>query len=106
MQQCRIPATLRNVKHPSDSTVYQKTSGSFYISAARNNKNRLLVTDWMDETFTDALSDARFHRNLTLDGVQYSGHGEFNEEENDFDNLTQVTLQVFEQNYNHSNISC
>ena len=105
-QKVRIPAALRNTSHPSDSSFYQKSNGSFQITSARNNKKKELVTDWVDEIFTDAFSDARFHKNMWIDSVKYSGHAELTEETNEEDNLVQIVLAVYAQEYDHSNISC
>lgn len=105
-QQIRIPATLQDPKHERTSGVYRKSNGDFVQFGVAIDKSRTLKTDWMDDIFTDALTTASAHKNFALDGVSYSGHGEFEETPNDEDNLIQTTIQVYEQGYNQTNISC
>jgi hypothetical protein len=105
-QQVRIPATLQNFKHERAISVYRKTSGTFVQHSVQVDKKAILKTDWLDEIFTDALTTAAGHSIFKLDGVSYSGHGEITENDNEYDNLTQIELVVFEQGYNQTNLSC
>ena len=106
VQSCRIPATLRNTKYQEKKEVYRTTGGVFRNTGVIIDKIKLMVTDWMDEVFHDALSIARVHKTFTLDGIDYSGHGDYELSPNDFDNLQQAQIEVFEQAYNQTNISC
>lgn len=105
-QQVRIPATLQNPEHQRNSSVYRTSSGRFVQTGVTIDKNFTLRTDWMDDTFTDAITTASGHKTFKIDGVAYSGHGDFDETHNDEDNLIQVTMKIFEQEYNQTNISC
>lgn len=105
-QQVRIPAVLMDPKHERTSGVYRKSNGRFVQFGVAIDKSKTLRTDWMDEIFTDAITTAAGHKNLSIDDVDYSGHGEFEETPNDEDNLIQTTIQVYEQEYNQTNISC
>lgn len=105
-QQIRIPATLQNPKHPRSSGVYRKSNGQFVQFGVAIDKSKTLLTDWMDEIFTDALTTASGHKNFSLDDVPYSGHGDIEENPNEEDNLIQTSIEVYEQGYNQTNISC
>lgn len=106
LQACRIPATLRNPKFEEKKSVYRKNDGTFVITGAIQDKVRILNTEWMNDEFHSALAVARLHKTFKLDGVQYSGHGDYNLDNNDFDNLQQAQVEVYEQGYNQTNISC
>ncbi len=105
-QQIRLHLDLRGPKYATKEKVYREQGGVFRFGAVTQDKKVDLVTDQFDEPVNDALASALKHSEFYIDGVQYFCQGEYETEENDFNNLEAGKATLFKQGYNQTNIQC
>lgn len=105
-QQFRLGIYLRTPKRPTKEKVYRQTDGNYRRGSTFTDKTYELNTDQWDENFHDAMEVALRHKNLYINDVSYFTQGEYQTEDNDFNNLENGKATIFEQGYNSTNISC
>lgn len=105
-QQVRLAMFTRSQKPDIKEKIYRRHDGTFKNTGVTIDKKRLLITDQYDEPTLDALTVASKHSEFIINDIAYSSQGEQEYSDNDFNNLTSVKIEIYEQGYNQSNISC
>lgn len=105
-QQIRLAAFLRSDKFDIKEKIYRRHDGTFKNTGVTIDEKSQLVTDQYDSPTRRALIVASRHSEFIIDDVEYSTQGEADITDNEFNNLASVKLEIFEQGFNQSNISC
>ena len=105
-QQIRLGIFIRSNKFDIKEKVYRRHNGSFKNTGVTIDKKYSLISDQYDEPTLDALVVASRHSEFIVDSTDYSTQGEADVTDNEFNNLATVKLEIFEQEFNQSNVSC
>lgn len=106
VQQVRLGLYISNDTQPKTQKVYRKTNGRWRRGNTIIENKVILNTDQVDAQTREALTVALSHDNLTINGVDYFTIGDVTNEPNEFNNLANVTTELYEQGYNQTNMSC
>lgn len=105
-QQIRIAAFIRSNNFDVKEKIYRRHDGTFKNTGVTIDKKYSLVTDQSKDAILEALVVASRHDEFILDDKNYSAQGAPEVTDNEFNNLATVKLEIFEQGFNQSNISC
>lgn len=105
-QQVRLHIDFRGPKYATKEKVYRQQDGNFRFGAVVQDKKYDLVTDQFDEPVNDALASALKHSDFYIEDVKYFCQGEYETEDNEFNNLQTGKATLFKQGYNQTNIQC
>lgn len=105
-QQVRIGAYLRTDKPAKKEQIYRKTNGQYRRGNTFIDKTIEIHSDLLDEQIRDALVVALSHSDFKINGKDYFCFGDPAYEDNEFNNLANVTATLYEQGFNQSNMQC
>lgn len=105
-QQVRIGAFLRSDKPAKKEQIYRKSNGEYRRGNTFVDKTVELHTDVIDEETRDAFVVALSHSDFKINGKDYFCFGDISYEDNDFNNLANITAVLYDQGFNQSNIQC
>jgi len=105
-QQVRIGAFLRSDKPAVKEQAYRKTNGVYRRGNTFIDKTIELHSDLIDEETRDSFVVALKHSDFKINGTDYFCFGDPGYEDNEFNNLANLTATLYEQGFNQSNIQC
>lgn len=105
-QQIRIPAFIRSNNFDVKEKIYRRHDGTFKNIGVTIDKKYSLISDQLEDSILEALVVASRHDEFIIDNKSYSAQGAPEVTDNEFNNLASVKLEIFEQGFNQSNISC
>jgi hypothetical protein len=105
-QQVRIGAYLRSDKPDVKEKIYRLSNGRYRRGNTFIDKSVELHTDLIDEHTRDALSVALKHSDFKINNKDYFCYGNLSNEDNEFNNLANMTATLYDQDFNASNIQC
>lgn len=105
-QQVRVGAFLRTDKPDKKEKITRLSNGVYRRGNTFIDKSIEFHSDLVDEETREAITTALHHTNVIIDGKSYFCYGTVNYEDNEFNNLANVTATLYEQGYNQTNMQC
>jgi hypothetical protein len=105
-QEIRIGIDLRNVQPVIKEKVYRQTNGKNLRGNTFVDKQIELHTDQVDYETHLALAIALKHTEVIIDTVSYFMLGDYTQDFNEFDNMSDGKAVLLEQEFNQSNFKC
>jgi hypothetical protein len=105
-QQVRIHASLQNAKPVTKEKIYRQSDGVFQRGNTFIDKKVELHTDQFDEDTNFAMAIALKHKEVYLDDVRYFSEGEYEIDNNDFNEIGKGKAELLQQGFNKTNMNC
>ncbi len=105
-QQIRISGYLSTSKPVVKEKIYRRHNGTFKNTGVTIDKKQEFLSDQYEEFVREALVVASRHSEFSINDVEFSAQGEPDIQDNEFNNLATVKLEIFEQGFNQGNVSC
>ncbi len=106
-QKVRLHLDIRNGKYSTKEKIYRQQDGNFRFGAVVQDKKFELATDQFDEpTHILILNYLLIDSDVYIDNVKYFCQGEYDLEDNEFNNLANGKATLFKQGYNQNNLEC
>ena len=109
VQRVRLDLYLSDAQNQISEKIYRGTNGFFKNNNVKIDKKYVLQTGYFDEKTHDALAIACKHSTFKINTVDYSAQAGYERDDRTDLTLTNVSMakiDVFEQGYNKTNLSC
>ncbi len=109
IQSIRLHLYLSNPQPVTSEKIYRGTNGVFKNNNVKIDKKYTLQTGYFDQKIHDAMLISAKHSTFKINSIDYSAQGNYDiDDRTDLTqiNLTMAKVDVFEQGYNKTNLSC